>query len=269
MMTGIKAAEAARPRAGQPSEAHASPDWWKSFFDDLWIEVQVRSKNEQETLAESRFLADVLELHAGQRVLDIPCGIGRHSVQLARMGMDVTGVDATKAFIERARQLSRQAHVSVTWLEQDMESIDWHQQFDSAFCFWGSFGYLDEFGNAQFIRGLADAVRPGGKVLVDTHVYETLFPRLSHPQKWRRSGDMFVLEEVSFDFGASRTNTQWTIIHKDHQYSNRTSIRLYTYHELAGLFADAGFVKLQAFGSINKDPFTLDSARLYLVASRR
>jgi 2-polyprenyl-3-methyl-5-hydroxy-6-metoxy-1,4-benzoquinol methylase len=257
-----------RTDANDSTSSARHTGWWESLFDDVWVEAHMRSKDERTTEAEVSFLTDVLGLQSGHRVLDVPCGIGRHSLQLAKMGMRVTGVDRTDAFIRAATRRSRELGVAVDWIEQDMRQIDWDAEFDGAFCFWGSFGYFDEQDNAEFLAKLAKSVKPNGRVLVDTHVYETLLPKLCRRMDWRRLDRMLVLEERSFDVESSRTNTHWTIIRDDQKSEKFTSIRLYTFRELASLFQEAGLDDLQAYGSIQKDPFTLESPRLYLVGTR-
>lgn len=67
--------------------------WWKDFFRGPWEQVQLPGYPEQRTSAEVAFTIDALQLRSGARILDIPCGEGRHAIELAQRGFDVMGID--------------------------------------------------------------------------------------------------------------------------------------------------------------------------------
>ena len=72
-----------------------------------------------------------------------------------------------------------------------------------AFCFWGSFGYFDEDGNADFLKAISGVLKPGAKFLLDTHITETLLPKLFQERGWKRVGSALVLEERHYDHACS------------------------------------------------------------------
>lgn len=143
------------------------------------------------------------------------------------------------------------------------------EEFDGAFCFWGSFGYFDEQGNRSFLEAVFRALKPGARFLLDTHVAETLLPRLSQKRDWKCVGETLILEERSYNPAVARTDTEWTAVRDGKVYKKTTSIRLYTYRELCQLFTGVGFVDLEPYGSLNGESFELSSPRLYLTATKR
>src|SRR5690606_4931451 len=126
---------------------------------------------------EVSFIEESLRLSAGERILDVPCGEGRHSIELARRGYEATGIDFNLNAIAAAKQRAAEAGVSVSFVHGDMRQLDVVDECDSAICFFGSFGYFDDAENAEFARRVARALRPGGRFLIDTHVTESLYPR--------------------------------------------------------------------------------------------
>ncbi len=92
----------------------------------------------------------------GGRVLDLACGIGRHSVPLAKRGYVVTGVDLSPAFIEYARESARAEGVaeSTSFLVGDMRQIasvlEGQDPFDTTINMWTAMGYYGDEGDRRF-----------------------------------------------------------------------------------------------------------------------
>jgi SAM-dependent methyltransferase len=244
-------------------------EWWKGFFSDLWLDVQKLFKTDEETYAEVRFIERALHLAPRSRVLDVPCGAGRHSIELAKQGHHVTGVDITQPFLDHARRKAREHSVEVRWDQRDMRDLPWKEEFDAALCFWGSFGYFDDEGNANFLDSVSSVLKPGGRFLLDTHVAETLLPKLVDRRGWKRVGGTMVLEEKRYDHVSARTTTEWTLIQNGRMFKKSSYIRLYTFAELSKLLERYGFANLEAYGSLDSEPFGLGSPRLYLVSTKR
>lgn len=244
-------------------------EWWEGFFSDLWLEVQKARKTDKETRHEVEFIESVLRLAPHSRVLDAPCGVGRHSIELARRGHQVTGIDIALPLLDDAREIAKEHNVTVRWEHRDMRDIPWKGEFDAVFCFWGSFGYFNDAGNADFIDSVFQSLKPGGRFLLDTHVAETLLPGLVEERGWSRVGNTTVLEERHYDHVSARTTTEWTLLQEGKTFKSSTSIRLYTFRELSSLLERCGFGNLQAYGSIDSEPFRLGSTRVYLVSTKR
>jgi len=80
-----------------------NPNWEVEFFRGVALDMWRRAITPEQTQAEAAFLEKALELRHGSQVLDVPCGNGRHSIELARHGHHVTGVDLSEEFIAEAR----------------------------------------------------------------------------------------------------------------------------------------------------------------------
>jgi cyclopropane fatty-acyl-phospholipid synthase-like methyltransferase len=151
-------------------------DWWKDFFAGVAVDLWLRVPTPEQTRAEVDFIQQALQLAPGARVLDVPCGGGRHSLELAARGHAVTGVDISTDFLREARAQAAQRGLSVTWEQREMSELPWQAQFDGAFCFGNSFGYLDDAGNARFLAVVGRALKPGARFVLDTGVVaESLF----------------------------------------------------------------------------------------------
>lgn len=115
---------------------------WEEFFDGhapAYME-NVFTKN---TLAEVDFIIEELKLPQGIRILDMGCGTGRHSVELAKRGYSVTGVDLSSVMLAQAKEATSKAGVEVEWIHADATEFETGIPFDAAICLCeGAFGLL-------------------------------------------------------------------------------------------------------------------------------
>ncbi len=117
-------------------------DWWDGYFDETFIELYRAFLTPERTRREVRGLVKLLELPPGAAVLDLACGWGRHSVELARRGYTVTGLDWSPTLLGHARRRARRAGVDVEWVQGDMRELPWTGRFDVVLSLFSSLGYF-------------------------------------------------------------------------------------------------------------------------------
>jgi len=239
--------------------------WWEEFFPGPWTKIVRHDVDPERARREAEEIINLLELVPGSRGLDIPCGPGRHAVEIAARGINVTGIDLVGELLEIARQNSTERGVDVSWVQGDMREFDAGTDFDAAWCYFGSFGYFSDDDNMKFLRGVAGALRPGGRFLLETVNAETILPRFQS-RGWHRKGDVFVLEDRRYDHVTSRIESEWTVMSSCNVERTHVSIRLYTYRELAVMFRACGLTIDRALETGTGRPFALGSSRLTLVA---
>ena len=250
--------------------AEVEPHWYETFFDENWLTISSQTHPPEKSAAEVDFLVDELVLQAGQTVLDLPCGHGRHSVELARRGLRVVGVDLNEEPLERAYWAAREAGVKVDLRRIDMREIQFREEFDAVFNLWTSFGYFESESEDRLVLDRAyRALRPGGAFVLETvNLYAVL--RRFEPRSWHELGDgRMLLEERSFDPWTGRMQSGWVLLEPSGERIEMAfATRAYTLVELVRMLSSVGFTVERAFGDYQGSEYAVDSRRMIVVARR-
>jgi SAM-dependent methyltransferase len=245
-------------------------DWYESFFTELPNEFWRRMAGPELTAADVAFVESRLRLAPGARVLDVPCGSGRHVIALAAAGYRMTGVDISAEAIGHARRAAAAAGVDVELTVADMRQIPRTGDFDAAVCLGNSFGYLGTAGLRDFVEALAAAVRPGGGLVVDYNsAAESVLAGPVGTPRVMRTGDITVDALGEYDVAASRLLSRYTFRRGAEELTATAVHHVYTTGHLAELLDEVGFTVVGRFADPDGTPFTVGAGRLLLVAERR
>ena len=253
--------------------------WFETLFDDefaaIWFEPRVGEATDREAAA----IVKMMNAGPGARILDVPCGIGRHCIALAQLGHRCVGVDLTEGYVETARRAAQDSDVTskCSFIVGDMRQLpglgiaDFAEGFELALSFFSSFGYFaDEADDLTVLRGYYEALKPGGAVVIDTQCKETVLAK-PNPCFAYRSGKTLVVEEREYDPLTDRLQSQWTLV-RDDTVVRRASmnIRLYSVREWVQMLGDTGFGDVETLDGFPGGPFRVAvSGRLGLVARKQ
>jgi SAM-dependent methyltransferase len=241
-------------------------DWAHDFFHGLAIDFWVAVAPPPD--ADLPFLEDVFGAPAGQAILDVACGAGRHSIGLARRGYAVTGVDLSETCLAEAQRRADAESVSIVWHRGDMRELPWRDRFDGALCFGNSFGYCDRDGTRAFLRTLAASLRPGAAFVLESGaIAESLLPMLQ-TRRWMEVNDILFLSSATYDTSASRLDVEYSFIRGSVRETRTAHTWIYTIGELRELFAGADLIIERLCSSTAGDPFRLGDPRLLMVARK-
>ena len=202
---------------------------------DMWLQAI----GSEQTDREAEHLATLLAAPVGAEVLDVPCGGGRIALELQRRGYHMTGVDWSAEFLSHARIVD--AGHEVRWERRDMRDLPWRARFDGAVCVGNSFGYLDDTGNADFLRAVRAVLKPGARFVLQTPmVLENLLPHLKQ-NPWWKVGNVYLLADNRYEPSTSRLEIEYTVVSGGQLHVRHGSHRAYSYRELVELLTATGF----------------------------
>jgi SAM-dependent methyltransferase len=244
-------------------------NWWENFFHGVALDFWRAAISDEQTRAEADFIEKQLQLPANAKVLDVPCGNGRLSIELARRGFRPTGVDIAGEFIAEAKLKSVEVGVPFDFYERDMRDLPWTAEFDAAFCFGNSFGYLDDEANADFLKAVSQTLKPGARFVIDAPaVAECVLPNFQPSRSIELAG-ITVSIEHRYDHERGRMFNDFTFTRNGIEDKRPSSQRIYTYRELTELLHRAGFEVVSAYASLAEEPFKLGAQRLLLVSEKQ
>ncbi len=260
----------------------------KHWTERMFVDQAQLYKATLETLVE-RARADVdglkrlFEEHgvpSGGAVLDLACGIGRHSVLLAEEGYRVVGVDLSPAFIARAEELAaeRGADERVEFRVGDMREVgsllkEFRGGFDAVVNLFTSMGYWDEATDGEILGQLLGLSAPGGVLVVDIVNRDWLVRNFQARDFFRWEDGRVQLADRRLDLESSRMFNVWEWYREAdgdlvHQDTVEVDHRVYSLHELKGLVEESGWSYQACYRGFDLGPLTFDSQRMILVAKK-
>jgi SAM-dependent methyltransferase len=243
-------------------------DWWEELLQ-IHEFAHYRDYAEDLTRREVDFLEQALSLRGVETILDLACGGGRHSIELARRGISVVGLDAAGPVLAHARAQAAALGLSVSFVQGDMRELTYEGRFDAVLVMNSSLGFFDDATNRQVLAGAARALAPGGRLLLQCiNPYQIEAYLREFRSGWYRIGAGYVLREASFD-------PRGAALAIGYRYLDATQgldivhpgdrIRLYGFPEIAALLAEVGLRPLSVFGDAVLPPVPFGEQSIWQV----
>jgi 2-polyprenyl-3-methyl-5-hydroxy-6-metoxy-1,4-benzoquinol methylase len=223
----------------------------------------------ERTAREIDFLLSQLDLTPGARALDVGCGFGRHSIELARRGYRVLGIDPAPAMIEAARAQAAQAGISVDFRVESGEAFVADEEFDAAICLFTTLGQISEGGedNRQLLERVYRALRPGGTFAVEVPQRDPTVRNLRPADRFegpKRYTDV----TRHFDPEDNSVTEIFEVVSPDETRRYDLRYRLYSPEELVALLQEAGFTVLTVYGDYEGTPLDPESPTILVIARK-
>jgi SAM-dependent methyltransferase len=244
-------------------------DWWATYFDAQYLrEYQPLFSLERDRHEVAR-LMEILGLPSGSRILDCPCGQGRHAHLLAEAGFDVDGLDYSADLLAIAKR--RGTGRTLRYTRGDMRKLParWTRRFDAVVNLFTSFGFfLDPADDRRVIGEFARVLAPDGILVWHGGSRDGVMAKFLDRDWWRSDDGTMIGHERSFDAlsGVMTIHTAWEGRKARGEREHR--IRLYTATRLAELCADAGLIVEQAYDGWRDRPLRRTSSEMLLVARK-
>lgn len=248
------------------AEWHEHPEFWADVGGFIF-RPQVRAAADEE----AAHIVRLLGIEPPTRILDLPCGVGRHAVALAKRGFNITGVDVTASYLAEAAARAAEAGVEAQceWVRGDMRSWRREGAFDAAINIYTSFGYFqDPEDDRRVAAGYYASLRPGGRVIFEMVNKDWLLKRFQ-ASDWHEEPDgTIVLEQRNLSGDGSWLENRWLLIRGADRREVRFGHRLYNAQDLTALLEGVGFSGVRIYGSLAGDDGGPDAPRLVVVAEK-
>lgn len=237
-------------------------DWYKNWFSSPYYKTLYRDRDEEEAGQFVETLIEYLDPAAKARMLDIACGEGRHALQLAQHGFDVTGIDLSAQSIATAKELECD---NLHFYVHDKRQPIYKNYFDYAFNFFTSFGYFaHEDDHLMAANAFAAGLRQGGTLVVDylnvAYVADNLVPE-----------EVVERDGINFNIRRSVNDKQIIkdIVFTDEQgvaHHHTEKVAAFTLEDFLQIFEQASLQHVNTFGNYHLGPYDKDnSERLIMI----
>jgi len=268
--------------------------WWRSYFDDVFFALHDPLFTEADSRHEVAAMLDMLGLPAGARVLDVPCGWGRHTELLRLAGFQAFGADLSPELLARAtaapvpntpdddvqdvesdaldvRDAVEPSAGRPSYAAADIRALPFAAAcFDGAIDVFTSLGlFNDPRDDARALREIRRVLRPAGRFLLETMHRDDVAANYAERDAWSLPDGTEVRVRRRFDplRGLSHEVLRWR--RGDQQGEKRHTLRLRTATEVVALLRRAGFRIKEAWGDWSGETFRYDSPRLIVLAESR
>ncbi len=249
--------------------------WYEELFEN-YAETYDRESFTQGTAGEVDFIEQEIHHDKTLRICDIGCGTGRHSIELARRGYRVTGIDLSESQLKKAREKAARAKVDVSFLLKDATAFDDQNEYDLALIICeGAFPLMEtDEKNHAILQNASRALRPKGKLIQTT--LNGLYPLYHSVKDFLNAHPGGVATRAdNFDLMTFREFS--TIEVKDDSGRVRKlecSERYYVPSEMTWLLKSAGFGTVDIFGCplgafSRGNPLTTDDFEMLIVAEKK
>ncbi|MFQ5831277.1 MAG: class I SAM-dependent methyltransferase [Candidatus Thorarchaeota archaeon] len=246
--------------------------WYED--DEMWEimePVMFTESRIAQTPEEVDNLVSLLKIQPNEVILDLGCGIGRHSLEFARRGYKIVGVDRTKIYLERARASAAKEELELEFVLEDMLSFLRENSFDIVLSMYTSFGFSeDPKDQMRVLKNIHLSLRNGGRFVLAGHsIAKEVFARTFVPRTWDEHETGFILRERKIVNDWSMAHKTWHFIEKGGRI-HRWEIThwIYSAAELKSMLMSAGFSQVQIYGSLDGSAYDNEATLIVAVATK-
>ena len=240
--------------------------WFRDWFNSPYYHLLYDNRDEREAAAFIDKLLAYLQPAPGAAMLDVACGRGRHAKYLADKGYHVTGIDLSVESINAAKKLEND-HLG--FFQHDMRLPFWVNYFDIVFNFFTSFGYFEtQRENDNALRTLANALKPGGRLVLDYLNSPYVASRLVKDEVKEKDNVVF---DIRRELKAHKFIKQIGILDKEkmRRAAFTESVNAFTRQEFEAMFAKQGLKITEIFGDYHFNSYDEQrSPRQVIIATK-
>jgi cyclopropane fatty-acyl-phospholipid synthase-like methyltransferase len=240
-------------------------DWFEEWFDSPYYHVLYKNRDFNEAELFIRNLLRHLSLPYGAKIIDMPCGKGRHSIFLNKQGYTVIGLDLSPASIQHAKQYES---TTLQFHTHDMREVWEDSDADAVFNIFTSFGYFDSDSEDQrCVKAFTSALRPKGKLVVDfMNIHKVLAGIQVQEKKVVDTIEFAITKRIEAGFLIKNIRFH----DKGKDFSFQEKVRILYKEDFIKYFNFAGLELVDIFGDYQLNAYNAAiSDRLILIAQKQ
>jgi len=240
-----------------------------TFFDGVYKDVWRKLIPPGLSEAECDFVEDVAKLESGDQVLDIMCGYGRHSLELAKRGFKVTAIDNSESYISEIKSISDKQNLAIKANAISVVEAEWHEQFKAILCMGNSFAFFNRKEAVELLKKLSSNLHAGGVLIINSWMIAEIAIKFFREKEWIEVDGYKYLMDYQFHFQPGRIESEHTIISDSGNIEIINGVDfIFTLAELETMFQEAELTTKGLYSTPRKRPFKMGDNRIYIVAGK-
>jgi SAM-dependent methyltransferase len=202
-------------------------------------------------------------------VLDLCCGPGRHSLALAKRGIQVTAVDRSEFLLRRAKEEAAKSNLEIEFVLDDMRHFVSDHSFSLILNLFTSFGYFDDIeDDLKVLQNAYRSLKPGGAMVIDVFGKEPLARKYQATNSTKFGDEVMLIQRNEICEDWTRCRNEWILVKGATARTFNFQTRLYSGQEMKDLLRKAGFEEVKVFGDLDGNEYGVDAARLIAVGRK-
>jgi SAM-dependent methyltransferase len=239
------------------------------FFRGAYKDVWKKLIHPSLTKAECDLLVDQIQPASTDKILDLMCGYGRHSLELAARGIAVRAIDNEEAYVEELKREAEEKGLAVEAYAGDVLEADFGTGFKAAVCMGNSFAFFNKEEALKLLKLTSKALADNGIFIIGSWMVAEIAFRHFREKEWREVDEYKYLLSHTYHPIPSRIESEHTIISNDGSVEVIQGVEhIYSFTELEMMFNEAGFKTRSLFSTPRKKSFSLGDPAVYIVAEK-
>ena len=246
-----------------------SPNINDSFFEGIYKDVWRKLIPPGLSEAECDFIEDVAGLEKPDKILDLMCGYGRHTLELAKRGYDITAIDNSESYVSEINFAATQKNLPAKAFAVGALEANLQEKYKAILCMGNSFAFFNRNEAIELLKKLSSCLQPDGILMINSWMVAEIAIKHFREKEWIEVDDYKYLMNYKFHFQPSRIESEHTIIRPDGGIEVINGVDyIFTLAELETMFSQVGITTKALYSTPRKRPFKMGDNRIYIVAGK-
>ena len=236
---------------------HYGKDWFKTWFNTKYYHILYEDRNYDDAQFFIDNIINELQISRTDKILDVACGRGRHSIYLSKLKYNVTGIDLSTNNINYAKRAANNNQLDCNFFTHDMRN-EINYNFDLILNMFTSFGYFNERDNLKTISAFKKSLNPSGFLIID-------FMNLGYVTRNLIKKEVILKKGINFNIKRSISNKKvkkeisFSIENKNYKYIE--SLSALTLSDFKTMFLKSGLKLIKTYGNYDLKPFNYETSK--------
>jgi len=241
----------------------------KTFYQSAYKEIWKHIFPEKITLAEIAYLVQATGLKPGDRILDLMCGYGRHSIELARKGFFVTAVDSLNDYVQEIKQKVKDENLLLQIIEADVLQLQLDEEFDLVICMGNSLSIFNYSDTLKIFEKVHSVLKPGGKFIFHSLMITEVVIKNFQEKSWHYVGDYRLLTDSKYLLRPTRIENELIMINREGKTEEQKLVEyVFSFAEIEEMLDLTGFSISEIYSIPGKKSYSFGDPRVYIEAVR-